>query len=179
MKICIDPGHSGRPDPGAIGCTGSRESDLNLTIAKILTEKLAARGDLVILTRILPEQPETDSLANRCFLANTAKVDLFLSIHCNSFTDPAAHGFEVWYYSGSDAGKNLAAKIRDSMSLKIPLYNRGICPSSSLFVLKHTSAPAVLIECGFISNPDDEKYLLAQAGQTAIAAAIVQALCEI
>lgn len=177
MKVCIDPGHAGiATDCGAVGAK-SRECEINLAVAQKLATLLTARNHKTILTRNLPDEPDSDSLRLRCELSDQYGADIFLSLHCNGFYNAAAHGFECWFFEKSYKGKLLAQAITDRLKAKTPLASRGAKGTYNLYVLKNTAAPAVLVEMGFLSNPSDEQYLMSAAGQTAIAQAICDALC--
>ena len=176
MKVAIDAGHTGS-DPGAIGPRGTRESDINLRIAQILQSKLAARGCSTVMTRNGYNQPALDDLALRTTIANDQRCDYFVSIHCNAATSPLAHGFEVYYYNGSQAGARLAKKICRQLEKRLLLANRGAKPAN-FQVLRETNCPAVIVECGFITNPTEERLLLGILGQAAIAQAIAAGLSE-
>ena len=177
MKIvCIDPGHGGK-DPGATG-GGVQEKAVVLNVAKKIGAFLEARGCTVMLSR------ETDvfvELSDRARMANAAKADLYVSIHCNSVRDNArATGMEVYHYTrASEASKRAARVIYDKLLPVCGLRGRGV-KAKDLAVLRETAMPAVLIELGFISNPSDRAKLTNFAWQDdaaqAIADGIVKAL---
>jgi len=152
--IVLDPGHGGR-DPGAV-CRDIYEKDLNLKIAAKLYILLKNQGITVKMTR-------TDDryllLSDRVILANKLKADIFISIHCNASGSSKAKGIETLYYPGSTKGEALAEKIQFHLIDKLKRIDRGIKSRSDLFVLKYTSMPAVLIECGFLSNKEELKLL--------------------
>jgi len=150
MLIVIDAGHGGK-DPGAI-YQGIQEKDLNLEIAKALSKQIKAYGNKAILLR---EIDETISLTSRCQIANTLNADLFLSIHCNAFSDSEISGFEAHYYR---EGKDLAQTISNHVS-NLNLMNVRSIKKSNFTVLKHTLMPAILLECGFMSNKFDLERL--------------------
>ena len=176
MRICIDPGHAGIvTDPGAVG-KNARESDINLAVALKLGQLLIDRGHQAILTRTTPDNPDSDSLRFRTDLSDKFAADIFLSLHCNGFYNPAAHGFECWFFEKSYKGKLLAQTVAAQLKAKTPLASRGAKGTYNLYVLKNTAATAVLVEMGFITNPADEQYLMSDAGQAAIAQAICDAL---
>lgn len=152
--IVIDPGHGGR-DPGAVR-QGIMEKDINLKIAARLFTLLLNRG---IRTRMTRTDDSYVSLADRVRLANQIKAEIFISIHCNSAPTPEAGGIETLYYPGSRRGRKLAGKIQAELINNLKVKDRGIKARSDLFVLKYTSMPAVLIECGFISNPAERELL--------------------
>lgn len=161
MKVCIDPGHGGR-DPGAVGLGGTREADITLLAALSLKVQLEALGHTVILTRddttALHKEKRLDLVA-RAKVANDAMCDCFISIHCNAAEDRSANGSETWHHPRSAEGKRLAKTIQTALVSAGGLRNRGIKQSAGLAVLRLTTMPAVLIELGFISNPEEEKLL--------------------
>lgn len=171
--IVLDPGHGGR-DPGAIA-DGIYEKDLNLRITARLYILLKNLGFKVKMTR-------TDdrylSLGDRAKIANDVNADIFISIHCNAASSNKANGIETLYYPGSDKGKILAGVIQHNMIDKLNMTNRGVKTRPDLFVLKYTSMPAVLIECGFITNPEENKLLTADKYRNDIAAAISDGVGE-
>ena len=175
MKIiCIDPGHGGK-DPGAIG-GGIRESAVVLNVAKKIASYLEAKACAVMLTR------ETDifiELSDRAHMANAAKADLYVSVHCNSVRDNArATGMEVYHYThASEASKRAARVIYNKLLPVCGLRGRGV-KSKDLAVLRETSMPAVLVELGFISNPDDRRKLTDFAWQDDAAKAIADGIVE-
>ena len=178
MKICIDAGHTGTNpdcDPGATGTRGTAESDINLRIAQILRTKLQQRQAIAIMTRNQYNAPEIDDLARRAAICNNAGCECFVSIHCNAAVTTSASGFEVYFYNGSARGNLLANKIINRLQQQTLLLNRGV-KGSNFQVLRETNCPAVLVECGFLTNPQDERYLLGIIGQATIAQAIADAL---
>lgn len=180
MRVCIDPGHGGK-DPGAIGKNNTREKDITLAIAKklkfILEDGTNAK---VILTResdILPwgEKSVKEDLKARCDIANKNLVDIFVSIHCNSSKNEFARGVETFYYKTSQKGFLLAVEVQKSIIESIKTINRGV-KFADFFVLRATKMPAILIECGFLSNPEEEKMLNNQNYQTQIGLAIAKGI---
>jgi N-acetylmuramoyl-L-alanine amidase len=195
--IVIDPGHNFGGDDGAYATnngTTYAERDLNMQVAVKVKAKLEAQGYKVIMTRN-PSDRETvevtESLTKRVNIANTARADLFVSIHHNS-ASPAASGIEVYYsskpqdeafgssYSDSrlSTSMNLASSISASMANNTGAINRG-AKDGNLFVCRNTSMPAVLIECGFITNPDEAQKLAASYYQDLEANSIVNAISSI
>jgi len=160
-----DPGHGGK-DPGAVGPTGLREADVTLAIAfqAEVADELAGRG-CAYLTRL---SDHFISPAGRVECANDLNSDCFISIHANapSSADPKGHlarGFEVYHFPGSAEGKRLAEAIRDVVKARFPELrmrgdNDGV-KTARFTVLAKTKMPAVLVECAFISNADEEKLL--------------------
>ena len=180
MRIVIDSGHSGSPDPGAVNArTGLRESDVALLVSKLVESQLLAAGHDVKLTRTEWEQAETDDLSVRTSLANDWGAELFVSIHCNSAANPSAAGYEVWTSPGDTAGDALATCIYEQIAAEFPDragrtdYSDGDPDKESRFyVLVHTNAPACLVEMAFISNDEEAALLSDVAWQTRYARAI-------
>lgn len=169
--ICIDPGHSGQPDPGAIGPGGTRESDITWAVAQKLRDILSEDGYQCLLTRC-GDDPRSDDLAYRVKLANDAAVDIFVSVHCNAAVSPQAHGTETWHCAGCTASRGLAKRIQTELTAALGLTDRGIKTGQSLYVLLHTLMPAVLVELAFISNPAEEEMLRQESFQQQAACAI-------
>ncbi len=174
MKICIDPGHSGPFEPGA--CAGGQsEAALNLRIARFLEQELALRGHAVRLTRDGPVAD--DDLDWRATLANDWGADLYISIHCNSAARVEAEGTETYHYPGSTSGERLARAVQFRICDALLTEDRGV-KTANFQVLRQTDCPAVLIECGFISNPIDRAMLADPLEQWRIGAAIAEAVAD-
>lgn len=170
MKIFINPGHGGLPhDPGAIGPAGNKESEVNARIAEAAAERLKAAGHKVVLYQ------QQRKLADVTVKANKSKADLFVSIHCNAAANTDARGTETWYYTGCPHGRAAAVSIQREVVEALGSRNRGVKSSRSLYVLRKTIMPAVLVEVGFISNKEEEKEIVARAAEIgeAIAAGII------
>lgn len=164
--IVVDPGHGG-PDPGAKGAAGSYEKNNTLPVGLYLASLLRSAGAQVILTRSTDISPaegsysERSDLEARTKIANDQKADLFISLHNDSFSNPEANGTSTYYSSAnpmSPQSKALAESIQSELVRAIALYNRGV-KNSPFYVIKNTKMPAVLVELGFLSNPDEENLL--------------------
>lgn len=153
MKIFVNPGHSLKYDPGAIGANGTKECEINAQIAKATAESLQAAGHTVIVYQ------QQKRLADVAEMANASGAALFVSIHCNSAVNKNANGTETWHYTGCPTGKKFATQIQLEIVKAIGTRNRGVKNSRSLYVLRKTTMPAVLVEAGFLSNPAEEKQL--------------------
>lgn len=174
MRIAIDPGHSGPCEPGACA-EGVTEADVVVAIAEKLSLLLLAAGHSVMMTRS-GDCPLT-GLKWRALLANCWRADLFISIHANSFSDPAAHGSEVYYYPGSRYGLTLARLIQTELVGRLHTANRGYL-QKRFTVLQETTCPAVLVETAFLSNPDERKLLTEPDSQQIFAEAIAEAVAR-
>lgn len=171
MKIMLNPGHGGI-DPGAIGANGTKETEINAEIAKVTAEHLRKAGHDVIVYQ------QQKRLADVAEMANASGAALFVSIHCNSAVNRNAHGTECWHYTGCPTGKRFATQIQLEIVKAIGTRDRGVKTSRSLYVLRKTTMPAVLIEAGFLSNPAEEKLLNAKTAEIgeAIAKGILAAM---
>ena len=155
MKWYLDFGHGGH-DPGAIGPTNLKESDITLKIGMMIKETLENSFEKVIITR---NNDKYYSLDYRTKKANNENCDYFISIHLNSATNPSAKGCEIWLYDENSKLKTLANNLLNNLSTKMNTKNRQVKYSKKLSVLKNTKMPALLIEIDFISNKEVENYL--------------------
>ena len=146
---------NGGNDSGAIGITGLTESEVTLTIALKVADILKRHNINAILTRNKDIRVE---LADRVKIANNNNADYFISIHCNSSSNPTACGTETYAYYSSIAGSKLATYVQNTLTNEIKLVDRGI-KYSDFYVLKNTNMPAILVEVAFISNLVEEKLL--------------------
>ncbi len=183
--IVIDAGHGGI-DGGATSCTGVLERDINLDIALKLNDVLHLLGYHTVLTRTTQESIATEGntiasqkisdMKNRLYLVNQIKNPIFISIHQNYFGNAKYHGAQVFYGNGMES-KMLAGVFQASFVQTInPESNRGIKPGSGIYLLEKLNCPAVLIECGFISNYEEERLLREKTYQNKICAVIATAL---
>ena len=160
--IYIDPGHGGR-DPGAI-YKEIRESDINLQISKYLKEELENNGATVYLTRIgdydLSENNaknhKRNDLTARARLINESNCDIYISIHLNSDPSPTWNGIQIFYTDNNENNKTIAETIQKELKLK-----RKTKELKNMYLFEKIKQPGILIEAGFISNPND-RYKLKQ-----------------
>lgn len=171
QTVIIDAGHGG-DDGGAIGIDGTVEKDINLDIALKLEKLLKFYGFDVIMTRtedIMTCDDGLDSLRKRKVSDIHNRFDIleknpdavFISVHQNKFEDNSQHGTQVFYSGNNDESKLLAESIQNSIvSVLQPDNSRVVKKSGSgIYLLYHAKLPAVLVECGFISNPAEVKKL--------------------
>lgn len=187
--IVLDAGH-GSPDGGAVGCNGTLEKDINLSIVLKLREILEAKGFRVILTRegdsgIFDGDAETihekkvSDMQKRLSIINHSGADLFISIHMNSFSKPESKGLHVFYSRAHPEAETIAENIQKKISDLTGAETHTVkTASESLYLMKNPVPPAVLVECGFISNPEEEKLLNDDAYRSKIAFAIAEALSD-
>lgn len=190
--VMLDAGHGGK-DPGAMpkGEDGAylydangnvvQEKDITLSIALKVRDKLQANGVNVQMTRDTDEYLE---LAHIAEIANQANASLFVSIHCNSYEASSPNGVEILTYSteGKDAygitSDQIANNILEAYIPATGFYNRGIKDGSWLAVLKRTNMPGVLVETGFLTNPNDRAALIDAGMQDKIAEALAQGIMK-
>jgi len=176
-RIVIDPGHGGA-DPGAV--TGDRvEKDIALVIALAAADVLAARDDCwVEVTRDADIASGELSLQSRVAFSDRHRADLFVSVHCNSFTSPAAHGFEVFRFRGSSAGFAAASAVFNAIERHIIEIAPRSVKEAGFYVLRNTQAPAILVECGFLPNENDGPLLMEPDFQQRYGEAIAEGVLD-
>ena len=155
FKVVIDPGHGGY-DVGATR-EGIYEKDITLDVAKRLKRYLARAGVDVVMTR---ETDATVSLKERSDLSNSVQPNAFVSIHVNSSESTSGVGLETHWYQPQS--QDLAKVVHKSFTNEINSPDRGIV-KSRFYVINHTLAPSILVEIGFISNPNERYQLLTEA----------------
>lgn len=153
MKIFLNAGHGGT-DPGATSLDKKlKESDVAANIVNLLIKKLKLNGYTYEAFQQSKSYFEISKVENK------SKATLFISVHCNASINPQAHGVETLYQEKSAKGKQFAQVFQNELVKKTKLTNRGIKPRKDIHVLNRTFAPAVLIECAFISNPTEAQML--------------------
>lgn len=184
--ICIDSGHGGN-DPGKIGVAGTKEKKVNLAIALKLKKSLEKQNIRVIMTRTDDRNladangtnEKTSDMKNRVAKMDSEQPDAVISIHQNSYTDSTAKGAQVFYYSESKEGKKLAEVLQKSLIENAdPENHRMAKANTSYYILKNTSAPTVIVECGFLSNPEEERLLNTAQYQEKLVDALQKGICE-
>lgn len=180
--ITIDPGHGGS-DSGAVGPNGYTEKEGAFVISQKVASILNQSGAKVVMTRDSdvdvygPNASARNELQARVDVGNNANSDIFVSIHCNAFVNPAANGTQTFYYGSSYQGQRLAQSIQEKMIEANGLRDRGIS-TCNFYVVKHSYMPAVLIETAFITNYDEEALLSDDEWQTIMAKAIAEGINE-
>lgn len=169
--IVIDPGHGGA-DPGAIG-DYMYEKQATVDTAAIIAQKLESVGANVILTRT---GDDSISLEERAYLSNSYGADLFISIHYDSTPEGVyATGTTTYYYADSD--NYVADLINDELSKNLPLPNNG-SRFGNFLVLRENAQPAILLELGYMNNPDDVATFNTSHYQNLVADSILNALTD-
>jgi len=163
--IVIDAGHGGR-DGGSIGVNGSIEKELNLAYAKSLQKMLKKSGVNVVMTRenddgLYSQDADNKKLSDmrkRREIINNARPDLVISIHMNSFPLDSCKGAKTFYQIGSDASFNAAKSIQNSLNYYVDNASKTV-GAGDYYILNCTKYTSVLIECGFVSSPEEEQLL--------------------
>lgn len=177
--VVIDAGHGGT-DPGSIGYMSKMpEADLNLQISKMLEEKLKKAGIMVVMTRSdengLAEgrgkKFKKEDMRLRKELIKDVRPNMVISVHHNSYTNHKLRGAQVFYDKTSEISKQIAECIQKEFINSLEHSNKSTSPGD-YFMLKCTSAPSVIVECGFISNAEEEQLLLTKEYQEKIVNAI-------
>jgi len=178
--IVIDPGHGGF-DPGKVGINGKDEKDINLSIALKLQAYLEQSGAYVVITRNTDEglnekgdtKKKSSDMRRRKELINSSEGDILVSIHQNSFSQSKYKGAQVFYHGHSIEGERLAKIIQNQLKEFVdPTNKREAKANTDYYVLKTTEVPAVIVECGFLTNPEEESNLNNETYQEKIAWAI-------
>lgn len=187
VTVAIDPGHGGF-DPGKVGVDGTLEKEINLSISLILKEILEKNGISVIMTRTEDkavgqsdsgETKKLEDMKNRVAVINESNADLAVSIHQNSFTAESSKGAQVFYYPSSAEGERLAVLIQEKIKLSVEDDNHRLAKSNdSYYMLKKTTCPIVIVECGFLSNYAEAALLNEKEYQQKIAAGIAEGIGE-
>ncbi len=163
-KIYIDQGHNPvNPNAGAEG-NGYREQDITFDIGRRLAAILNANGFETRLSRPTENtqlgNSVSSSLAARVDGANSWDADYFVSLHTNASVNPAASGTEILVYSTTSPAYELARSVLEQLRLSTGLRSRGIVTRPGLYVLRRTAMPAILVEMGFITNPEDASLMV-------------------
>lgn len=205
LKVAIDPGHQAHAPEGKEtmapwssetkakntsgtkgATTGTDEYLVNLQIALKLRDALAAEGATVVMTR---DNHDT-SLSNqdRANISNSNNVDIIISIHCNGSDNTSVNGTEVYsrgsgdgtaeYASRSSAESKLAKKLIDAITASTGSKNRGAKLSDNYTGINYAKAPCFIVECGFLSNPEEDQKLCDSSYQDKITAGIKNFLVE-
>lgn len=167
VKVVLDAGHGGA-DPGKVGAEGLLEKDVNLVIAQKLQRILEAEGIEVVMTRTEDEGPGSTSASNRKMedlearlaIIDRTEPEITVSIHQNSFGDKTVCGPQVFYFSGSESGKQAASIMQQVLNEELSVERpREIKANDSYYMLKKSKGTLIIAECAFLSNPEEERLL--------------------
>lgn len=178
--IILDAGH-GKPDEGASGSTGTTEESINLAITKKVQKLLEQSGSTVILTRSdengIYNQDEdslrnkkVSDIKNRVKIGNESSADIFVSIHLNKIEQSQYYGWQTFFKQNNEQSKKLAQNIQQSLNESIQKENkRETLKISGKYIIDHVEIPTSIVECGFLSNPEEEKLLQQDEYQSRLA----------
>lgn len=184
--VIIDPGHGGI-DVGTVGIDGSLEKNINLSISLDLYDFLMVSGINTVLTRDgdyemyrAGEQRTKSDLYNRMDYINSVPNSILISIHQNHFENEAEWGTQVWYSPNDDISSTLADKILQSVKKNIQPENKreNKVSDNSYYILYKAQKPSVMVECGFVSNENENKRLQDKEYQRDMAYSILVGICE-
>lgn len=182
--ILVDAGHGGS-DPGMIGVGGLEEKGINLSISLLLRDTLEKSGYSVIMTREEDKGLYDSSAANkkaqdmqrRIAMIREHMPVLSVSIHQNSYHDAGVHGPQVFYYESSVEGKKLAEAVQSSLNDLLEVDRpRKVKGNTSYYLLKRSSGTLVIVECGFLTNPEEAQKLQTKEYQEKVATAVSEGI---
>ncbi len=183
--VILDAGHGGE-DPGAVSdYSGLREKDVNLNIVMLVKNLLEKENYKVILTREVDQltygedsvtilQKRRADLTRRKKIMDESGADIVLSIHLNKFPQTKYHGAQTFFPPNSTDSQKLAIEIQNSIRLNVDNANdrSALVKKDQIMILKNIKTPTVIVECGFVSNADEEKLLGTEEYQNKLATAI-------
>lgn len=188
ITVVLDAGHGG-VDPGKVGVDGQLEKDINLQITLKLKEILENDKDMnirVVLTREedMGHYSESDSnkkvtdMKKRCEIANSSGAAMVVSIHQNSYHSSSVKGAQVFYYEASEKGKLLAHSIQNKLVEQLAENGKGRVEKANdnYYLLLNVKSPAVIVECGFLSNPGEAASLADSTYQERVARAVAEGI---
>ena len=184
--VVLDAGHGG-VDGGVNGVlTGVKESELNLKVVKKIERYLISAGFKVVLTRssdaglygVATKNRKKKDMQKRKEIIENANPTLVVSIHMNKYSLQSRRGAQVFYKKGDENCRALAAKIQNALN-DMPSSTRDCSIlTGDYFVLNCNNFPSVLIECGFLSNPEDEALLISETYQDELSYTIFKGIVE-
>jgi len=191
--VILDAGH-GVPDEGAQSSRGTTEAESNLKIALKVQNLLEQSGCTALLTRSdenaiydidskTLKQKKISDIHNRVKIGNESSADAFVSIHLNKIPQSQYYGWQTFYKEGNANGKKLAVAIQNSLNNSIDKENNRVSKTiDNVYIIKHIEIPTTIVECGFLSNPEEEKQLLDDDYQNRLAwgiySGIINYFCE-
>lgn len=183
--IVLDPGHGGR-DGGAIGIDGTYEKDITLSICLKLRSLLANVGIKVLMTRdadydlapVGSRNHKRDDIHKRVKMINDANADFFISIHANSFPSSKVYGAQTFYQKNESLSRDLAVCIQDAIIVNLLNTKRLPKEIYGIYLIDHVKIPGVLVEVGFLSNPQELHLLKDNNYHLQMAKVIFLGICK-
>lgn len=187
-KLCvvIDAGHGG-DDPGKVGINGALEKDINLEIARKVEGFLEMEGIKVVMTRTDgeglydsgAENKKVQDMKRRIAIIEEAAPTITVSIHQNSYPEEYVKGAQVFYYKDSADSKKAAETMQKSLKDRVDQENkREAKANASYYLLKKTSSPVIIVECGFLSNSEEAAKLSDDMYQERVAWAVFMGIMQ-
>lgn len=187
--IILDAGH-GIPDEGAQSNNGVTEASINLSITLKVQKLLENSGATVILTRSddnaiyeidakTLSQKKTSDIKNRVKIGNSSSADIFVSIHLNKFSESQYNGWQTFYKNNDENSKKLATSIQDNLGSTIKKENNRVPHTlSNVYIVKNVEIPITIVECGFLSNKQEEADLQTNEYQDKLAWGIYNGIMD-
>ena len=187
--VVIDAGH-GKPDEGAESSSGTTEAETNLKIALKVQNLLEQSGCTVILTRSdenaiydidskTLKQKKISDIRNRVKIGNESSADIFVSIHLNKIPQSQYYGWQCFYKANDENSIKLAKQLQENLNESIQKENKRVAMKlDTVYIMKHVEIPISIVECGFLSNQEEENQLLDDSYQNRLAWGIYNGIQE-
>ena len=182
LTVVLDAGHGG-VDGGVVGVrTGTKESDINLKITFLLQERFEEAGFRVVLTRrteaglygMATAGYKKRDMQKRAEIIQTSSPSLVISVHQNFFSLPSRRGAQVFFKESSESSRSLACNIQTALNAMPECVKRSDPLKGDYYILNCSDTPSVIVECGFLSNPEDEALLLQESYRRKLADAVTE-----
>lgn len=187
--IVLDAGH-GKPDEGAQSSNGTTEAETNLKITLKVQSLLEQSGATVVLTRsdenaiydldkTTLKQKKISDIHNRVKIGNESSADIFVSIHLNKISQQQYYGWQCFYKQNDEKSTALAKSLQENLNDSIQKENKRVSMKlDSVYIIKHVEIPISIVECGFLSNPEEETQLLSDDYQNRLAWGIYNGIMD-
>ena len=187
--IVLDAGH-GYPDEGAESVNGVSEASINLLITKKVQTLLEQSGCNVVLTRSAENgiydlrlntirEKKVSDIKNRVKIGNESSADVFISIHLNKIPQSQYYGWQTFFKGNNEKSEELAKSIQEELNASIQKENkREALKITGKYIIEHVEIPITIVECGFLSNPEEAKLLIQDEYQNKIAWGIYNGIMD-
>ena len=187
--IVLDAGH-GKPDEGAQSSNGTTEAETNLKITLKVQSLLEQSGATVVLTRsdenaiydldkTTLKQKKISDIHNRVKIGNESSADIFVSIHLNKISQQQYYGWQCFYKQNDEKSTALAKSLQENLNDSIQKENKRVSMKlDNVYIIKHVEIPISIVECGFLSNPEEETQLLSDDYQNRLAWGIYNGIID-
>lgn len=187
--IVLDAGH-GKPDEGAQSSNGTTEAETNLKITLKVQSLLEQSGATVVLTRsdenaiydldkTTLRQKKISDIHNRVKIGNESSADIFVSIHLNKISQQQYYGWQCFYKQNDEKSTALAKSLQENLNDSIQKENKRVAMKlDNVYIIKHVEIPISIVECGFLSNPEEEAQLLNDDYQNRLAWGIYNGIMD-